>query len=69
MQSLQQLHTQTEIPSLMAAARGPGVQAQLLLLSQMWQLQHVLVNQREWEGSGKFALRGHGCPDMPVTLS
>lgn len=35
---------------------GPGMQAQLLLLSQMWQLQHVLGELEEgWEMSGLFA--------------
>lgn len=41
---------------LVPVTSGPGMQAQLFLLSQMWQLQHVLGELEEgWEISGLFA--------------
>lgn len=41
---------------LIPVTTGPGMQAQLLLLSQMWQLQHVLGGSEEgWEILGLFA--------------
>lgn len=43
---------------LIPVTRAPGMQAQLLLLSQKWQLQHVLSELEEgWEISGLFACK------------